>query len=440
MGNESSKDPKHGNNADVDNTEDISYLTNTPPMPKILSRSKRSPSYREPSKSKSNGSTHMSTLQTATTLHSSHFNLPRSTIPTISPNTEPHSSLLPALPRQSQSLPTIPRKASQSAPTLHRRNSSVLGVHNGITDKYISSRICKIAGKFWKDNVETLAMEDQLEVGCSIFFGMLSTNDSMKKVMKANLNERNKKIEQTSLRYLDMLGWLIRYLCTDNIDLYQLLTNLGVYHQKMGIKIEHFEPMLNATQETFSYYFEQKYTLEVKYALDEIFALAAQMMTGQELKCSHFLSAVNNQFKCDEIPFLKNLDACLKSKIGIEYLYRFLSQTWCDEIVVFHRNWVRFQAQPSAKEKFMIARQIIKSSIDNKATFTLNLSYIVRITTMENMKVLEQQFIAKQELQSAEIARLFDPVVREVKTLIAENHWNKFVASIRRLQHKSFDV
>ena len=80
--------------------------------------------------------------------------------------------------------------------------------------------------------------------------------------MKSQLNE-NKKIESTSLRYLDMMGWLIRYLITDNIDLYSLLTKLGIFHQNMGIKIEHFEPMLEAMHETFSYYFEHKYSIEV---------------------------------------------------------------------------------------------------------------------------------------------------------------------------------
>eukprot|EP01083_Nonionella_stella_P157094 509574_1 len=217
-----------------------------------------------------------------------------------------------------------------------RRNSALLIVNNGITGKYISSRICKIAAKFWHNNIENLSLEDQLEIGCSIFFGMLSSNDQMKKVMKRNCDD--KTIEATSLKYLDMMGWLIRFLITDDVDLSALLIRLGRVHRAMGIGIHHFPPMLAATHETFAYYFEAKYCIEVKYAMDEIFSLAAQVMTEQPLQHSAYLMNITQQFAGQEIPFLKNLNTCLKSTIGKEYLFRYLAQTWCDEIVIFLKS------------------------------------------------------------------------------------------------------
>eukprot|EP01084_Bolivina_argentea_P214411 364004_1 len=218
-----------------------------------------------------------------------------------------------------------------------RRRSSLITVDNGITGKLISSRICKIAATFWSHNVEQLSVMEQLEIGMSIYFGMLSASGEMKNIMKSNFNQ-SKQIERTSLRYLDMMGWLIRHLITDNIDLHSQLSQLGVLHDKMGICIEHYTPMLHSLHETFAYYFGCKYNVEVKYALDEIFSFAANVMTGKSLKCNAHLNDIHKQFARTNVPFLKNLYACLASSIGKEYLYTYLSQTFCDEIIIFLKS------------------------------------------------------------------------------------------------------
>eukprot|EP01084_Bolivina_argentea_P214409 364002_1 len=180
--------------------------------------------------------------------------------PSLTPIQISSKNVTPLTPCDHLSLTSIP-------PKYNKRTSALLNINNGITGKHISSRICKIAATFWQQNIETLSMPDQLEIGCSIFFGMLSTNEQMKNVMKSNFSE-SQKIENISLRYLDMMGWLIRYLITDNIDFYSLLTELGKLHQKMGINIIHFDPMLQSMHQTFGYYFERKYNIEVKYAMD----------------------------------------------------------------------------------------------------------------------------------------------------------------------------
>ena len=81
--------------------------------------------------------------------------------------------------------------------------------------------------------------------------------------MKTNLMQNHKTLESKSLKFLDMMGWLIRHLITDNIDLYSILTRLGIFHQRMGIKLHHFAPILKSMHETFSYYFPTKYNIEV---------------------------------------------------------------------------------------------------------------------------------------------------------------------------------
>eukprot|EP01084_Bolivina_argentea_P234566 394902_1 len=54
---------------------------------------------------------------------------------------------------------------SPHSPSIQLKSQKSL---NGITDQYISSRICEIAAMFWQTNIETLPLSEQLEVGCAI--------------------------------------------------------------------------------------------------------------------------------------------------------------------------------------------------------------------------------------------------------------------------------
>eukprot|EP00484_Ammonia_sp_Unknown_P018395 CAMPEP_0197038180 /NCGR_PEP_ID=MMETSP1384-20130603/15163_1 /TAXON_ID=29189 /ORGANISM="Ammonia sp." /LENGTH=410 /DNA_ID=CAMNT_0042468577 /DNA_START=24 /DNA_END=1256 /DNA_ORIENTATION=+ len=331
---------------------------------------------------------------------------------------------------------TFSKAPTKKPKSRHRRQSSLEKVKNGVVGVVISAKICAIAAKFWHANITNLSVADRLEIGCSIFFSMMA-NDDMKTVMKANFRQK-RKIEATSMKYLDMMGWLMRNLVADGIDLYALLSKLGVVHQAMGVSLKHFDPMLQAMHETFAYYFDTKYTIEIKYAFDEIFSVAAQIMTGQELGSSSRLNQINQQFQDNAIPFLKGIDVCLQSNIGQEYLYRFLQQTWCDEMVIFLKALARFKSSPSNGERFMVARQITKTCIEASGSFSLNISYEQRMASLNAMEALEKKFAAKLALDIP--VTLFENVETEIYKLINENHWNKFKDSIRSLQQKSSSV
>ena len=76
--------------------------------------------------------------------------------------------------------------------------------------------------------------------------------------------------------------------------------------------------------------------------------------------------------------FLKSLPKCLSSPIGKRYLYRFLQETMCDEIVLFLQSLSKFKAQTTDKGRFMIAKSINNNCIRSSATFCINLSYETR--------------------------------------------------------------
>lgn len=328
----------------------------------------------------------------------------------------------------------VSHRKSQNHKTM---KTSSLTANNGICGKYISASICRIAAQFWHQNMDQLSAADRLEIGVSIFFGIQSSHPQMKKILKRNGNQT---IEQLSAKFVFMVGWLMRMLVCDNIDLYALLTNVGKYHLNMGIDMDYFAAMLQAIHEAFSYYFDTKYTIEVKYAFDEIFALASKLMTGQPLNgnlmnIADELKFLQSNLDAKSIPFLQSLDLCLQSNVGQQYLYRYLRQTWCDEMVIFLQTLSRFKSLPSEKEKFMVAREIIKTSIETQATFSLNLSYSTRENALIAMQALEKKFAAKEAIVIP--ATLFDEVEAEVHSLISDNHWNIYKESIEGLLSQS---
>ena len=79
----------------------------------------------------------------------------------LTPLTFDTVSPLPILPQES---PTEPEQKTSpfESTNVRRRNSSYSHVNNGITGTHISSRICKIAAKFWQHNIEKLPMDEQL--------------------------------------------------------------------------------------------------------------------------------------------------------------------------------------------------------------------------------------------------------------------------------------
>lgn len=90
------------------------------------------------------------------------------------------------------------------------------------------------------------------------------SNKEMKHVLQKNLKHQE-KIESMAIRFLNMLGWLLRSLMRTDLNLHDHLTRLGQFHRNMGIKHSHFKPMLESMHETLSYYFATKYSVKVMF-------------------------------------------------------------------------------------------------------------------------------------------------------------------------------
>lgn len=96
----------------------------------------------------------------------------------------------------------------------------------------------------------------------AIYLGMMVKDASMREIFKKNFNSQE-KISAISLKFLNMMGWLIRTLLRNGADLPLLLRNLGSMHGTFGVNIKHFEPMLESMHESFSHYFPNIYGVKV---------------------------------------------------------------------------------------------------------------------------------------------------------------------------------
>lgn len=110
---------------------------------------------------------------------------------------------------------------------------------------------------------------------------------------------------------------------------------------------------------------------KVQFAIDEIFTFSAQLMTGKDLKISTTNTVKN-------VNFLKSLRICLDCKVGREYLFRHLSQRYCDEMAMFFNLLFKYQNATSAHKRLIIAKNIYRICIDPEGVFAINIAYDTR--------------------------------------------------------------
>eukprot|EP01083_Nonionella_stella_P096855 272309_1 len=302
-------------------------------------------------------------------------------------------------------------------------------VHNGVTGVYVSHKLVDTMRVFWQKNVDCLSLEDRLEIGSSIYFNMVLSSKEMKRILWNSVSkDRYANVKRLGLRFFDMIGWLIRRLSTHSTDLKDILTQLGTAHKALGIKMSDFSIMLTAVHEAFDYYFAQKYTMKERYAIDKLFTVTAELMMNEDM---HSVPMMNDG---GSLTFLNSISDCLDSQVGKAYLYRHFHNTACDELVIYLESIRRYKAATSDKQRFMIGRDICKTSIQSTAQFAINISHEAREDTLDVMVQLEAQFFKPCSSQSFDVPiTLFDQSQNEILRLIKQNHWVQFKREITNL-------
>ena len=84
----------------------------------------------------------------------------------------------------------------------------------------------------------------------------------------------SQEMESNSLKFLDMISFIVRSVNMDDSNCDKLMNRLGIQHDMMGIGIECYAVMLKQIHETLKFYFPKRYTYEVQFAIDEIFTFS----------------------------------------------------------------------------------------------------------------------------------------------------------------------
>jgi len=305
-------------------------------------------------------------------------------------------------------------------------------VNNGITGKYISEKIANCAALFWIQNIDVLKRKDQLEIGCLQYFYLLEQHPEVKQFFAKD------KIEETALRFFDMFGWLIRSLTLDGVNLWRVLTKIGGAHCSMDIKVHHYALLLDAFHHAMSKSFTQNYTIEVKYCIDQIFTIATCIMTGHNYDQLSFGERV---LELNDCRFLRNFNTCLDNEIGREYLYRYLGQTYCSEIVIFLQLYQEYTEIFSGhhQEKLIKAKSIGSISLSQSSEFPINVSYAANEEFWARLKQCERDYETNSDSFTID-PLLFDTIWDEVTKLILNNHWGEFVSTVKKMQRQQNSV
>lgn len=224
----------------------------------------------------------------------------------------------------------------------------------------------------------------------------------------------------------------------DGVNLWRVLTKIGEGHCKMNIKVHHYHLLLEAFHHTMSKSFTQNYTIEVKYCIDQIFTIATCIMTGHNYDQLSFGERV---LELNDCRFLTSFNTCLDNEIGREYLYRYLGQTYCSEIVIFLQLYQEYNEIFSGHhhEKLLKAKQIASISLCSSSEFPINVSYATNEEFWNRLKQCEKDYETNNDNFTID-PLLFDTVWDEVTKLILNNHWSEFCNTVKRMQRQQNSV
>eukprot|EP01084_Bolivina_argentea_P207848 354542_1 len=304
----------------------------------------------------------------------------------------------------SQSSPITPHSTPRSSALLPNTCKKMS------TERILSCRIIKLALDFWSRQIDTLSLKQRLELGCSIFIPHTELTTHFKSATD---------LEAVSLKYLDMIGFTVRTVGNDAARASVLLQKLGAVHDAMHIDIQSYAIMLSEMHRVFGVYFPRHYTEAVRFALDETFTYCVQLMTGTDLKICNAL---------DNVAFMNSLDACLASDIGREYLFRYLHQVWCDEIVFFLQLSFKYRCEKEDKKRYVIARNIHRFCMKPKGVLVVNVSYECRRKVMQQMSECELHGVMDKDM--------FEEVENEICSLIVQSHWFRFKVNVLEIYLK----
>jgi len=216
------------------------------------------------------------------------------------------------------------------------------------------------------------------------------------------------KQEEHALKLLDMIGVILRSVSSDDVDIMSLLSSLDKFYENIGIKTKQCCPLLISIDKALQQFFPDQYTVEIKFAFEEIFKWIAKRM-----------------MHITDVSFLKSFKECMESFEGRQILYSYLCTQWSEEVSVFLVLLDQFKKQKSDISRYGIAERMLSLCIEPKGQFVLKTSRDDKETILKSMRKMRK----KHNFQIA--SSYFNEIEKEIHRLIQQKHWFKFIYFVK---------
>eukprot|EP01083_Nonionella_stella_P196695 723509_1 len=306
---------------------------------------------------------------------------------------------------RSHSLAHIGTKTPDKAAPIIRFGKCVANAnesdHNGIVGVFLTEAFVFGLYKFWSERVAA----DRKRFGeiAQLFFSHLSVNIA---AMDDGIHAMVRGVREP-VRYLDMMGCLLRILANNEIDAAKTLRMIGCSHD---VDISYFSAMLNALHDTFCALLDKEYGVSLRYMLDVVFLHSVRIMRGETM---------SDRWEClNGLRFLESLDECLFDEFGSQYLFHFLNQSYCKEISKFVLLYNKFKFCDPANEalKYKLCNKIYNECIADSCQYQINVAF----ATYQQIKCS----LDKMNQSRSYVAfdhHIFDMAYNQIERLIQQN-------------------
>ena len=264
----------------------------------------------------------------------------------------------------------------------HKRIEVNNGI-NGITGKYISLSMVQIVYEFWMNHIEMTDIMKKNEIAIAIYFELMQIDETFYKILYKHFKKsKNMKIVDIAIKIVNILGVIFKCLLRADINMFKVIRKYDPENLKHLLQFKHVNMIIKAINTTFSHYFDRQYVVEVRYSIEYILHVIGYIglydgdcdnNLGFEYHIKQKLLDTYN--KRD---YLLSTRKCLDSSFGRKYLFHYIHQTSCDELVLFLKEYFKYKTKTSPKEQLMIIQQIIKKFINPNSVHCLNISYDCR--------------------------------------------------------------
>merc|ERR1719295_260346 len=261
------------------------------------------------------------------------------------------------------------------------------GQRNRLKQRVLCHDMVDLAASFWAQHVHSLSIQHRSEIGCSALI----------------------------VEMMDIMGWILRMIKRKQTNLQAMLHEMGELYAERGVGIDEYSHLLHGLHSVFA--LRAEYTTAIRLSVDEVMVYSVQKMTGSDLKIRDDADFGESLTALLAKGTFNDLDHCMATEIGREYLFRYLHQAQCSKIVLFLQFILRYKEPVNRSQRTLLSAQIDALFVDSQSAFCLDLSRRCRTKIAENEK-------ENDKLKTIEI---------EVEQFIIANHWMPFVQSLRVL-------